>query len=117
MKKFMVADLIKAVEQKEDYSQYKEYNPDMGPNGSISLGSLGDADFQFDTTNDNYQVDIYFKDGSEAKGYVLSGSELSDLNDNGATYYNNNIRVGKPDNKHWPFGSLDHLHWPNQIGK
>jgi hypothetical protein len=116
MKKLMIADLIKAAAD-ESYSQYKEYNPDMGLADTIELGSLGYAEFQFDPNNDNYQVDIYFKDGSEAKGYVLGGSELSDLNDNGATYYNNELRVGKPDNPHWPFGSLDHLHWPNQMGK
>ena len=68
MQKVMIADLVKAA-AKESYSGYKEYNPDMGADGSISLGSLGDAEFQFDKENDNYQVDIYFKDGSEAKGF------------------------------------------------
>ena len=116
MKKYMIADLMKAAEQ-ESYSQYKEYNPDMGLADTIQLGSLGYAEFQFDTDNDNYVVDIYFKDGSVAKEYTLGGAELSDLNDNGATYYNNELRRGKPDNPHWPFGSLDHLHWPNQTGK
>ncbi len=116
MKKVLIADLVKAVVD-EDYSQYKEYNSDMGPDGIIQLGSLGYAEFQFDKTNDNYVVDVYFKDGSVAKDYILGGSELSDLNDNGAKYYNDNLRVGVPGNNHWPFGSLDHLHWPNQTGK
>ena len=112
MKKVMIADLIKAAEQ-ESYSQYKEYNPDMGLADTIQLGSLGYAEFQFDPNLDSYNVDIYFKDGSTAN-YSLGGDDLQELNDNGAKYYNNSLRVGKPDNPHWPFGSLDHLHWPNQ---
>ena len=115
MKKIIIADLIKAAAD-ESYSQYKEYNPDMGLADTIELGSLGYAEFQFDPDNDNYQVDIYFKDGS-TQDYAISGDELQELNDNGAKYYNDNLRVGVPGNNHWPFGSLDHLHWPNQTGK
>jgi hypothetical protein len=112
MKKFMVADLVKAAEP-----NMSGLNPDLGEAGTIDLGSLGEAYYQYDDTNANYVVDISFKSTGDSVEYILDGDQLSELNDNGAKYYNDNIRRGKPDNKHWPFGSLDHLHWPNQTGK
>ena len=116
MKKYMISDLMKAVaEESNDTST--EFNPDMGEAGTIDLGSLGQASYEWDKDNDNYVVNISFKSTGDTVEYILGGSELSDLNDNGAQYYNKELRRGKPDNNHWPFGSLDHLHWPNQTGK
>ena len=108
----MVADLIK--DTKSDMS---EFNPDMGEAGTIDLGSLGQASYEYDSKQGNYVVNISFKSTGDTAEYILGGNELSDLNDNGAKYYNDNLRVGVPGNNHWPFGSLDHLHWPNQTGK
>ena len=126
MKKILIADVIKAVKEEipvpgdlEDAgieSNMSEFNPDMGEAGTIDLGSLGEASFYYDYTNGNYVVDISFKSTGDTAEYILGGDELSDLNDNGAKYYNDELRIGKPDNNHWPFGSLDHLHWPNQVG-
>lgn len=127
MKKYMIADLIKQVQDEipipgdpEDAGiegNMSEFNPDLGEAGTIDLGSLGEAEFRYDYDNGNYIVDINFKSTGDSVEYILDGDQISDLNDNGATYYNNELRRGKPDNPHWPFGSLDHLHWPNQTGK
>jgi hypothetical protein len=112
MQKVLIADLVKAAEP-----NMGEFNPDLGEAGTIDLGSLGEAYFRYDYDNGNYIVDISFKSTGDSVEYILDGDQISDLNDNGATYYNNELRRGKPDNPHWPFGSLDHLHWPNQRGK
>jgi hypothetical protein len=132
MKKFMVADLVKAIEDPEmdaeDTSQYglagtfsikgtQKYKDESTGEYKDREAEVASVDFQWDSTNKNYVVDIYFSNWPGSYELILSQDELSDLESKGLKYFNDNIRIGKPDNKHWPFGSLDHLHWPNQSGK
>ncbi len=110
-----MADLIKEIGSSKDTSDY-------GDSGSFSINGA-DIDYQWDDANQNYVVDIYFSNWPDSYELVLSQDELSGLESEGLSYFNDNIRLpGKADSSgkfrsHWPFGSIDHLHWPSQTGK
>jgi len=134
MKKFMVADLIKYTEDPDmDAQDTSEY----GESGTISImgtqkykdtltgkwkereAEIASVDYQWDDTNKNYVVDLYFKDENFPGPYelILSQDELSDLESKGLKYFNEELRSREYPTRYWPFGSLDHLHWPSQSGK
>ena len=132
MKKYMIADMVKYVEDPEmDVEETSEY----GRAGNISIkgtqkykdestgqykereAEVASVDYQWDDTNKNYVVDIYFANWPGSYELILSQDELSDLDSKGLKYFNENLRSKKYPTSHWPFGSLDHLHWPSQSGK
>ena len=132
MKKYMVADFIKAIEDPEmDAEDTSEY----GVSGTLSIkgtqkykdestgeykereAEIASVDYQWDSTNKNYVVDIYFSNWPGSYELILSQDELSDLESKGLKYFNESLRSKDYPTRHWPFGSLDHLHWPNQSGK
>jgi len=78
---------------------------------------IASVDYQWDSTNKNYVVDMYFDGSDKAYELILSQDELSDLESKGLKYFNENLRSKEYPTRYWPFGSLDHLHWPNQSGK
>ena len=113
----MVADLVKAVETEDS-----EETSDYGKSGTFQINGA-DVDYQWDSTNKNYVVDITFTNWPASYELILSQDELSGLESEGITYFNENIRnkTRKDSQGHvhpyWPFGSHDHLHWPSQTGK
>jgi hypothetical protein len=132
MKKYMIADMVKYIEDPEmDAEETSEY----GLSGNLSIkgtqkykdestgqykereAEIASIDYQWDDTNKNYVVDIYFANWPGSYELILSQDELSDLDSKGLKYFNDTLRSKKYPTSHWPFGSLDHLHWPNQSGK
>lgn len=112
MKKYMIADMVKYVEDPEmDAEETSEY----GLAGNLSIkgtqkykdestgqykereAEIASVDYQWDSTNKNYVVDIYFSNWPGSYELILSQDELSDLESKGLKYFNNNIRIGKPD--------------------
>lgn len=100
----MMSDILK-----EEGIQPRELNPDMGESGEFEI-SIAKVSYEFDFTNDNYVVTLFFNKGGSYE-YILGGDELYDLANRGTEYYLNYMReIPMP----WPFGSKDYLHWPNQ---
>ena len=132
MKRFMVADLVKYVEDAEmdaeDTSAYglagtfsikgkQKYKDESTGEYKEREAEIASIDYQWDNTNKNYVVDMYFANSPGSYELILSQDELSDLESKGLKYFNENLRSKEYPTKHWPFGSKDHLHWPNQSGK
>lgn len=110
MKKYMIADLIKEAGFLEDYSQYKEYNPDIGSGPIFYTGTYYELEIEFDKTNDNYVVTIDWNKGGSTE-LIVDGDDAAKIADKGLDESKRNPPMP------WPFGSKDYLHWPNQIGK
>lgn len=111
----MVADLKKEIKENSETSDY-------GDSGSFSINGA-EVEFQWDDVNENYIVDIYFNNWKGSYEAVLDQDGLSELEAQGLSYFNDSIRdrtrtdsSGKV-RPYWPFGSIDHLHWPSQSGK
>ena len=77
MKKYMVADLIKAVVE-EDYSKYKEYNPDIGPGPIFYSGKYYELEIEFDPKNDNYVVTIDWNKGGSSE-LIVDGDDVEEV--------------------------------------
>lgn len=120
MKKFLLGDVLKMDEYPvcSPITPYAcaEYNDEFKADGQIELGSLGYAEYNFDYASDNYVVTVIFSKGGESQEYILGGDELIELDNGKARYYNEVLRQRYSDKPpYWPFGSKDHLHWPNQM--
>ena len=70
----------------------------MGWGGFIG-SSMGDIEYEYDITNQYYNVTINFKDGSTAE-YSLDPDDVINMDGN---YYNENIRIF--DRSYYPFSS------------
>ena len=68
----------------------KGYSSELGDSGSIA-SSMGDITYQYDKTNDNYEVDIDFTNGGSAN-YSLDADTVLDLESKGGSFYNSSIR-------------------------
>ena len=121
MKKFMVADLVKASEQERllaieekagsleisieellSISEELQIDPEeldqddidameeLGASGNIA-SSMGNIEYQFDPTNDNYVVSIDFDRGGSAE-YALDPDTVFEFDSNGGEFYNSSIR-------------------------
>jgi hypothetical protein len=121
MKKYMVADLVKASKEERDLaikekagdlgispeelldiSQDLQIDPEeldqddidatreLGSSGNIA-SSMGNIEFEYDSTNDNYVVSIDFERGGSAE-YILDPDTLLELDANGGAFYNSSIR-------------------------
>jgi len=66
------------------------YSDDLGEAGNIA-SSMGDIQYQYDNTNDNYVVDIDFVRGGSAE-YILDADTVIELDANGGAFYNSSIR-------------------------
>ena len=121
MKKFMVADLVKASEQERllaieekagileisieellSISEELQIDPEELDQEDIDameeLGasgniasSMGNIEYQFDPKNDNYVVSIDFDRGGSAE-YALDPDTVFELDSNGGAFYNSSIR-------------------------
>ena len=121
MKKFMVADLVKASEQErllaieekagsleisiEDLLSISEelnIDPEELDQDDIDameeLGasgniasSMGNIEYQYDPKNDNYELTIDFNRGGSAS-YNLDPDTVFELDSNGGAFYNSSIR-------------------------
>jgi hypothetical protein len=121
MKKYMVADLVKAskeerdaelkakagtlgiqVQQLLDISQELQIDPDDLDQDDIDamneLGAsgniastMGDIEYVYDPKNNNYNLSIDFNRGGSAE-YALDTDTVLDLDANGGAYYNSSIR-------------------------
>lgn len=77
MKKYMVADLVKEIESEDQDFEI----------------SIGNVEAEWDETNQNYVVNIYFDRGGSAE-YIMDQAELDDFVANPTgSYYNANIRL------------------------
>jgi hypothetical protein len=83
-----------------------EYNDSIGEFADHP-GSYYDITAEFDYNNDNYVLTIVYHKGGEQER-IVDGATAEDFINNGL-----NERKRNPPMP-WPFGSLDHLHWPNQ---
>jgi hypothetical protein len=88
----------------------KEYNPNLGEGPIYYSGKYYDVDINFDYNNDNYNVDIYWNKGGSSS-IAVDGTDAEKISISGLDEAKRNPPMP------WPFGSLDHLHWPNQAGK
>jgi hypothetical protein len=90
MKKIMIADVMKAVqEETEDLRDIE--NSDIDPNGNEFDGSIGKVTYQ-PNGDGSYEVDISFKLGGSAV-YTMDADQLQDwINNPTGGYYNANIR-------------------------
>jgi hypothetical protein len=78
MKKYMISDFKKELEIQEDKS--------------FTI-SIGEVEAEWDKTNDNYVVTIFFNRGGSAE-YIMSPDDLDDFMANpSGTFYNANIRL------------------------
>ena len=105
----MVADLIKDLNicSPENPGGCKEYNDSIGEYAEYA-GKYYDITAEFDYTLDNYLLTInYHKTGPEEK--VVDGATAEDFINNGLDESKRNPSMP------WPWGSKDHLHWPNQV--
>lgn len=108
MKKYMVADFVKEMDvcSPENPGGCKEYNDNIGEYAEYA-GKYYDITAEFDYNNDNYVITInYHKGQSQEK--VVDGATAEDFINNGL-----DESKRKPPMP-WPWGSLDHLHWPGQ---
>ena len=121
MKKFMVADLVKASEQERllaieekagsleisieellSISEELQIDPEELDQDDIDameeLGasgniasSMGNIEYQYDPKNDNYVVSIDFDRGGSAE-YALDPDTVFEFDSGGGAYYNSSIR-------------------------
>ncbi len=63
---------------------------ELGPSGNIA-SSMGDIEFEYDPTNDNYVVTIDFDRGGSAE-YALDPDTVFEFDSNGGAFYNSSIR-------------------------
>ena len=121
MKKYMVADLIKASKEERDLA-IKEKAGDLGisPEELLDISqdlqidpeevnqddidatrelgssgeiasSMGSIQYEYDQDNDNYEVTIDFNRGGSAS-YSLDTDTVFELDANGGAFYNSSIR-------------------------
>lgn len=122
MKKILIADVVKASKSEEPIPEdngsgcspenkagCKEYNPGIGDHAEYS-GSYYDITAEFDYNNDNYVITIDYNKG-QSQEKIVDGTTAEDFVTNGLNESKRNPAMT------WPFGSLDFLHWPNQVGK
>jgi hypothetical protein len=121
MKKFMVADMVKAseaerllaieekageleisIEELLSISEELDIDPEELDQDDIDameeLGasgniasSMGDIEYQYDPKNDNYVVNIDFARGGSAE-YALDPDTVFEFDSNGGAFYNSSIR-------------------------
>jgi hypothetical protein len=124
MKKYMVADFVKEFDPKIlDWAEKLGVDPskiteddidnlnETGVSGNLSLGSLGDADYEYDLVNQNYVITVHFSKTGNSYEYIGDSDDILELEDKGAKYYLSNMRQTPMP---WPFGDPEFLHWPNQ---
>ena len=105
----MVADLVKdlGICSRDNKAGCREYNDSIGESAEYA-GKYYDIAAEFDYNNDNYVITIDYHKG-QSQEQIVDGATAQDFIDNGL-----DESKRKPPMP-WPFGSKDHLHWPNQV--
>ena len=92
MKKIMLADLIKDLGPGENPEDESSGGFEVDPEGGEFNGSIGNVQYEYDTTNDNYIVTIDFDRGGSAE-YIMDIDTLSNwASEPTGDYYNSSIR-------------------------
>jgi len=109
MKKLMIADLIKQVEEEVPVPGDLE---DAGIENVINLSPIGIATYEHNPEHDVYIVTLTLDKGGETREYVLSPEGLIDLIELGTKYFYNEMESNTFDMQKFdldPVSGLDYI--------